>query len=230
MTEAPYPEICTTVDEAEAVFDAVAFKMELLKKDVEGRIVNKMIKDREVQIDRRYFIYTGNKYRLITYAFSKHPEEKGSQLFLRAQLLRLDFLQLEDAVKDKPRTRLFEHEVIFGLGYKTPIDVDTHYYWGQMGCLGELPSRLKTSQFIGDIEGSQKRMETFDKNARVSAQVVTWNPKSEQGTIDTDLKKKIYINREMIPDEIKRPKKGLKLRVRISHDLDKAQARDVVPG
>ena len=230
MTEAPYPEICTTVDEAEAVFDAIAFKMELLKKEVEGRIVNKMIRDREVQIDRRYFIYTGNKYRLITYAFSKHPEEKGSQLFLRAQLLRLDFLKLEEAVKDKPRTRLFEHEVVFGLGYKTPVDLDTHYYWGQMGCLGELPSRLKTSQFIGDIEGSQKRMETFDKNARVSAEMITWNPKSEQGSINTDLKKKIYITRDMIPEEIKRPKRGLKLRVRISHDLEQAQARDVVPG
>lgn len=230
MSEKPYPDICHHFDEAEATFDAIAFKMELLKKDVEGRIVNKSIKGQEVQVDRRYYTYTGNRYRFMAYAFSKHPEDPTSPLFLRGQLIRLDFLEIENAVKAKAETRLFENESIFGLGYKTPIDLDTHYYWGQMGCLGELPSRLKTEQFVGDVQGSMRRMETFDKNARISGEVKIWNPKSGQGTLDTPLKKKVYINRDMIPEEIKRPKKGLKLRLRISNERPQASAKDVLPG
>lgn len=226
----PFPEICSNFEEVENAFDAMAFKLELLKKDVEGRIVNKMIRDREVQIDRRYFIYTGNRFQLMAYAFSKSPEKANSPLFMRARLMRLDFLDIESAVEAKERTRLFENEVVFGLGYKTPIDMDTHYYWGQMGCLGELPSRSKTSQLQGDIAGTKKRMEQFDKNARIPGEVVIWNPKTEQGVLDTPLKKKVYICRDHIPTEIKRPKKGLKLRLRLSHDLPQARAMDVLPG
>jgi hypothetical protein len=226
----PYPEICTKAEEAELFFDTLAFRHELLKKEIQGRVVLKSIRDREVPIDRRYFTYTGNKFRLMAYAFSKDPLKPDEPLFLRGQVLRMDFIQHEERHTEKSRTRNFTSEPIFGLGYKTPIDMDTFFYWGQMGSFGEYRSRVKTNQFVGDFEGSMKRMLTFDKKALIQGSLVTWNPKSEMGIIDTELRKKIFVKRSDIPEEIKKIKKGLKLRLRISYDLDQPKALDVLPG
>ena len=230
MTTNPYPDICTNSSEAEAFFDAIAFKHELLKKEIQGRIIQKVIRDREIPIDRRYFIYTGNRFRLMAYAFSKDPLKHDTPLFLRGQVLRVDFVELENQATGKERTRNFTSEPIFGLGYKTPIDMDTHYYWGQMGSFGEYRSRTKTSEFLGDFEGSMRRMLLFDKKGRVPGTLITWNEKAEMGTVETEIKKRVHILRSDIPEEIKKVKKGLKLRLRVSYDLDQARALDVLPG
>ena len=226
----PIPDVCYQSSEAEAFFDAIAFKHELLKKEVQGRIVQKAIRDREIPIDRRYFIYTGNRFRLMVYAFSKDPLKNDVPLFFRGQVLRLDFVDLEEKASGKARTRNFTSEPIFGLGYKTPIDMDTHYYWGQMGGFGEYRSRSKPSEFLGDFEGSVRRMLLFDKKALIPGSLVTWNEKAEMGSVQTDIKNKVLIKRSDIPEEIKKIKKGLKLRLRVSYDLDQSLALDVLPG
>ena len=222
--------ICTSIEEAEAFFEHLAFKHELLKKEVFGRVVNKVIRDRDVRIDRRYFSFTGNKYLFLAYAFSKDPLDVSAPMQLRGKLMRLDFIAAESKRKEKPKSRYFQGEVMYGLGYKTPIDEDSHFYWGQMGCMGEFPSRVQKSQFEGDLDGSLKRMSLFDKNALIAGQIVTWNPKSGQGTIDTAIRKKVFIKTSDLPKEIKKPRKGIKLRLRLLNDGGQLRCSNALPG
>ena len=222
--------ICTNTEEAEAFFDRLAFQRDLLKKEVFGRIVNKVIRDRDVRIDSRYFSFTGNKFVFLAYAFSKDPLDSSAPMQLRGKLMRLDFLDAESKRKEKLRSRNFQGEVMYGLGYKTPIDEDPHFYWGQMGCMGEFPSRVQKSQFEGDLDGTLKRMKLFDKNALIAGQIVTWNPKSGQGTIDTPIRKKVFVKTSDLPKEIKKPRKGIKLRLRLLNDGEQMRCCNALPG
>jgi hypothetical protein len=223
-------DVCTTMEEAEAFFDRIAFKRELLNKEVQGRVVQKVIKDRDVSIDRRTFSYTGNKFTFMAYAFRKDPLLKDSNLYFRGKVMRLDFLPIEEKIKAKPRLRDFSSEVMFGLGYKTAIDEDPHFYWGQMGCMGEFPSRTRMSQFEGDVEGTMRRMNMFDKNALIAGEIVTWNPLSGMGTLDTPVQKKVFVKLSDLPKGIKKPRKGIKLRLRLLSGENQSRCYDALPG
>lgn len=214
--EQPQNDHCYTPSELEAFLDELTKELNFNKKTVHGRLVNKTVNDEDMEIDRRYFEFESDKYIFYTYGFTKNPDLKDLPLCLRGKLLRKDFIEHEECFSSrKPEIRKFENEPFFGLGYQTPVDFEHYYEWGQVGCFGDLPSRLKKSQFKGDLVASLKRMDTFDKNAKIKGELVRWNPKSKFGIIQTDLVKKVVIDRRGIPDMVKNPQVGLKVNIRV---------------
>lgn len=228
MTTAP--ELLHHLDEVEPFFDHVAETLSLGDKEVMGRIVNKEIEGQTIPVERRFFIFRSSSHRCDLYAFSKKPTDPTSSLFLRGRIIRLDMLELEESFKGQPTTRNFEGEPIFGLGYKTPVDMETFYEWGAIGCCGDLPSRQKTKPFISDLEGSLKRMDLFDKKTCVGGTMVRWSQEKKRGILETPLRKKVHVLAKDLPKDVRKPKPGAKFRCRILRDGDEFRAINLQMG
>lgn len=230
MNDPKINEFCYKPEQAEAFFDECADDLGLGNKKIHGRLVNKQFDGKTIAIDRRYFEYDNDRYRLYVYAFSKNIELDDLPYSMRAQILRKDFIQLEEKNQRKAEIRKFHNEPFFGLGYQTPIDQELIFDWGQVGCLAEIPSRTKKSQFKGDLVTSIKHMDQFDKNARIQGELIKWFPKTNSGILKTDLVKKISIDRNNIPVQVKNPQPGLKLNLRVLRKEGKKYAHDVQMG
>jgi len=226
----PTPEFLHHIDQVEAFFDQVASRLSLGDKKVMGRIFNKEIEGKTVPVDRRLFVFQSPTHRADLYAFSKAPLDPKAHLHLRGRVLRLDMLALEEAYTGQPRTRNFEGEPIFGLGYKTPVDMESFYEWGGIGCCGDLPSRQKTTPFINDLEGSIKRMEFFDKKTFIGATLVRWSQKNKRGIVETPLRKKVLLVGNDLPSTVTNPSPGAKFRCRILRETEGFRAVDLRMG
>jgi hypothetical protein len=230
MNDPKINEFCYNPNQAEAFFDQLAEELGFSNKQVHGRLVNKQFDGKTIEVDRRYFEYENDRYQLYVYSFTKNIELEDLPYSLRAKLLRKDFVEIEAANQKNTEIRKFYSEPFFGLGYQTPIDQELVFDWGQVGCLAEMPSRTKKSQFKGDLVTSMKHMDSFDKNARIKGELVKWFPKTDSGFLKTDLVKKVFIDRRKIPYEVKNPQPGLKLNLRITRHDGKKVAHDVQMG
>jgi len=224
------PESIHQIDQIEPFFDTVAEQLNLGEKEVMGRVVHKEIDGVNLPVDRRLFVFRSPTHRADLYAFSKKPGDSTAPFHFRGRILRLDMLSLEESFNGQPITRNFKNEPIFGLGYKTPVDMESFYEWGGIGCCGDLPSRQKTSPFTKDLEGSIKRMELFDKKACIGATLLRWSQEKKRGIVETPLRKKVHIHGKDLPDTVKHHNPGAKFRCRILRDGEEFRAVDLQMG
>jgi|SaaInlStandDraft_1057018.scaffolds.fasta_scaffold11466_2 hypothetical protein len=224
------PESLHHLDQVEPFFDLIASELSMGNKEVMGRIVNKDIEGESLPIDRRLFIFRNDTHHADIYAFSKKPSDPKAPFHFRGRILRLDMLDLEEAHKGQPKTRNFQNEPIFGLGYKTPVDMETFFEWGGIGCCGDLPSRQKTAPFLNDLQGSIKRMDLFDKKAFIGSTLLRWSQDKQRGVVETPLRKKVNIVGKDLPKTVKHPKPGAKFRCRILREGEEFRAVDLQMG
>lgn len=226
MAEAPF----TRVTDAEDHFDGFAESHGFHEKQVFGGPITKTIDGQEVELDRRLFAYNGPTHRFWAYAYSRNPTRSDTPLQLRARLLRHDMFEIEEAMQQAPRLRASELESAFGLGFKTPADVENHYLWGEIGCCGPISSRAMPEQWTRDLQGSLRRMENFDSKTYVHGEIGTFNPDSGRGTLDGPILKKLFFLAQDLPEALKRPKKGTKLRFRILNGIEQPKATSIQLG